>query len=169
VKPRVLVAGVGNDLLGDDGFGIAVVRRFFSEDGVPEGVEVFESGIAGMRMVQELMEGYEALVIVDATDREEEPGKVYLLEVEVPDPEELTEESRQEFLADTHLTVPSKALTLARALNVLPPRAYILGCQPKECELGMGLSEPVEAGVAEAVERLRILLAQLLQEETASA
>jgi len=168
VKPRVLVAGVGNDLLGDDGFGIAVIRRFFSEDGVPEGVEVFESGIAGMRMVQELMEGYDALVIVDATDREEEPGTVYLLEVEVPGPEELTEESRQEFLADTHLTVPSKALTLARAIEVLPPRTYILGCQPKECELGMGLSEPVERAAAEAVGRLRKLTARLVRELNAT-
>ncbi len=59
MKLRVLVAGVGNDLRQDDGFGIAVVRRF-SEDGVPEGVAVFESGIAGIRMVQELMDGYEA-------------------------------------------------------------------------------------------------------------
>lgn len=167
MKPRVLVAGVGNDLLGDDGFGIAVVRRF-SEDGVPERVEVFESGIAGIRMVQELMDGYEALVIVDATDREEEPGTVYVLEVEVPDPEELTEEDRQEFLADTHLAVPSKALALARAIEVLPPRVYILGCQPKECELGMGLSEPVERGVAEAVERLRELTTRLMREPTAT-
>ncbi|MDP8950483.1 MAG: hydrogenase maturation protease [Actinomycetota bacterium] len=163
MKPRVLVAGVGNDLRQDDGFGIAVVRRF-SEDGVPQGVEVFESGIAGIRMVQELMDGYEALVIVDATDREEEPGTVYLLEVEVPDPEELTEESRQEFLADTHLTVPSKALTLARALQILPPRVYILGCQPKEHELGMSLSEPVERGVVEAVERLKELTGRLVRE-----
>ena len=163
MKPRVLVAGVGNDLLGDDGFGIAVVRRF-SEDGVPEGVEVFESGIGGIRMVQELMDGYEALVIVDATDRGEEPGTVCLLEVEVPDPEELTEESRQEFLADTHLTVPSKALTLARALIVLPPRVYILGCQPKEQGLGMSLSEPVERGVVEAVERLQELTGRLVGE-----
>ena len=167
MKPRVLVAGVGNDLLGDDGFGIAVVRRF-SEEGVTEGVEVFESGIAGIRMVQELMNGYEALVIVDATDREEEPGTVCLLEVEVPDLEELTEEGRQEFLGDTHLTVPSKALTLARAIEVLPPQVYILGCQPKECELGIGLSEPVERGAAEAVERLRGLTARLMKEPTAT-
>ena len=167
MKPRVLVAGVGNDLRQDDGFGIAVVRRF-SEDGVPEGVEVFESGIAGIRMVQELMDGYEALVIVDATDRGEEPGTVYLLEVEVPDPDELTEEGRQEFLADTHLAVPSKALTLARALKVLPPRVYILGCQPEEHELGMGLSEPVERGAAEAAERLRELTARLMREPTAT-
>ena len=167
MKPRVLVAGVGNDLLGDDGFGIAVVRRF-SEEGAPEEVEVFESGIAGIRMVQELMDGYEAIVIVDATDKGEEPGTVYLLEVEVPDPEELTEEGRQEFLADTHLTVPSKALALARAIEVLPPRVYILGCQPKECELGMGLSEPVQRGVAEAIERLRELTTRLKREPTAT-
>ncbi len=163
MKPRVLVAGVGNDLRQDDGFGIAVVRRF-SGYGVPKGVEVFESGIAGIRLVQELMDGYEALVIVDATDRGEEPGTVYLLDVEVPDPEELTEESRQEFLADTHLTVPSKALTLARALEVLPPQVYILGCQPKEHELGISLSEPVERGVVEAVERLRELTNRLVRE-----
>ncbi len=167
MTPRVLVAGVGNDLLGDDGFGIAVIRRFF-EGGVPEGVEVFESGIAGIRMVQELMDGYEALIVVDATDRGEEPGTVCLLEVEVPDPEELTEDARQEFLADTHLTVPSKAFALARALEVLPPRVYILGCQPKECELGMGLSEPVVRGAEVATERLRELCATLVREPTAT-
>ena len=160
MKPRVLVAGMGNDLRQDDGFGIVVVRRFF-EEGVPEGVRLYESGIAGIGLVQELMDGYEALVIVDATDRGEKPGTVYLLEVEVPDPEEFTEESRQEFLADTHLTVPSKALTLARALKILPPKVYILGCQPKEHELGMDLSEPVERGVAEAIQRLRELTSRL--------
>lgn len=166
MKPRVLVAGMGNDLRQDDGFGIAVVRRFEAA-GAPEGVRMYESGIAGIGLVQELMDGYEALIIVDATDRDAEPGAVFLLEAEVPAQEEMTEESRQEFLADTHLTVPSQALTLARALNILPPTVYILGCQPKECGLGMELSEPVERGVTEAVERLRVLLEQLLSEEIA--
>ncbi len=166
MKPRVLVAGMGNDLRQDDGFGIVVIRSF-EETGVPEGVRVYEAGIAGIGLVQELMDGYEALVIVDATDRDAEPGTVFLLEAEVPASEELTEESRQEFLADTHLAVPSQALTLARALDILPPTVYILGCQPKECGLGMDLSEPVERGVLEAVRRLRILLEQLLQEQTA--
>jgi len=167
VKPWVLVAGMGNDLRQDDGFGIAVVRRF-EDDGVPEGVEVYEAGIAGIGLVQELMDGYRALVIVDATDRDAEPGTIFLLKADVPAREELTEESRQEFLADTHLAVPSQALTLARALNILPPTAYILGCQPKECGLGMDLSEPVERGVTEAVESLRELTARLAQEPAAS-
>ncbi|WP_119066988.1 hydrogenase maturation protease [Rubrobacter indicoceani] len=160
MKPHVLVAGMGNDLRQDDGFGIAVVRRY-EKMGVAEGVVVYEAGIAGIGLVQELMDGYEALVIVDATDRGEEPGTVFLLEVEVPETEELTEKERQEFLADTHLTVPSQALTLARALGILPRKAYILGCQPKECGLGMELSEPVERGVAEALERLRGLTVRL--------
>lgn len=167
MKPRVLVAGMGNDLRQDDGFGIAVIRRF-SESGVPEGIRVYESGIAGIGLVQELMDGYETLIIVDATDRGGEPGTVYLLEAEVPSQEEMTEESRQEFLADTHLTVPSQALTLARALDILPPTVYILGCQPKECGLGMELSEPVKRGAAEAIERLRELTARLAREPAAS-
>lgn len=158
---------MGNDLLGDDGFGIAVIRRFEAA-GVPEGVRVYESGIAGIGLVQELMDGYEALVIVDATDRGEEPGTVFLLEADVPAQEELTEESRQEFLADTHLTVPSQALTLARALGILPPAVYILGCQPEECGLGMDLSEPVERGVNKAVERLMELTVRLPRESAAS-
>ena len=167
MKPRVLVAGMGNDLRGDDGFGIAVTRRYV-EAGVPEGVRVYEAGIAGIGLIQELMDGYEALVIVDATDRGAEPGTVFLLEADVPEQEELTEESRQEFLADTHLTVPSQALTLARALGILPPAVYILGCQPKECGLGMDLSEPVEKGAAESLRRLRELTARLAHESAAS-
>ncbi len=163
MKPCVLVAGMGNDLLGDDGFGIVVTRRF-SESGVPEGVRVYEAGIAGIGLVQELMDGYEALVVVDATDRGAEPGTVFLLETEVPARAELTEEDRQEFLADTHLAVPSQALTMARALDILPPTVYILGCQPKECDLGMDLSEPVERGAVEAVRRLLRLTARLAQE-----
>ncbi len=166
MKPRVLVAGMGNDLRQDDGFGIVVTRRY-AESGVPEGVRVYEAGIAGIGLVQELMDGYEALIIVDATDRGGEPGTVFLLEAEVPAQEELTEESRQEFLADTHLTVPSQALTLARALDILPQTVYILGCQPGDTGLGMDLSEPMEHGVTEAIKRLRSLLGQLLQEGVA--
>ena len=167
MKPRVLVAGMGNDLLGDDGFGIVVTRRF-SEAGVPEGVRVYEAGIAGIGLVQELMDGYEALVVVDATDRSAEPGTVFLLEAEVPLREELTEEDRQEFLADSHLAVPSQTLTMARALGFLPPVVYILGCQPEGCELGMYLSDPVEHGATEAVERLRELATRLAHEPAAS-
>lgn len=161
MKPKVLIAGIGNDLCRDDGFGIVALRRL-AESGVPDGVKLYESGIAGIGLVQELMDGYEAVVFVDAVDRGGEPGTVYLLETEVP---EVSDENRDQFLADMHFVVPSTALLLGKALNVLPPRIFILGCQPAEYGLGLGLSAPVEAAVDEAIRQLRELTDTLLKEE----
>ncbi len=161
MKPRVLVAGMGNDLCQDDGFGIVAVRRFVAA-GVPEGVRVVEPGSGGISLVQDLMDGYEALIIVDAVDRGGEPGTIYLLETEVPQFADLSEEEQHAFLADMHATVPSRVLTLAQALGVLPGVIYILGCQPKVYELGMGLSAPVERGVVQAVARLQALTATII-------
>lgn len=156
MKPRILVAGMGNDLCQDDGFGIVAVRRF-AERGVPADVRVIEPGSGGISLVQELMDGYETLIILDAVDRGGDPGTVYLLKTEVPDFATLAEEEQRGFLADMHATVPSRALILARALDVLPSTVYILGCQPKQYDLGIGLSAPVERGVTEAVTHLRAL------------
>ncbi len=150
----MLVVGMGNDLCRDDGFGIIAARRF-AESGTPEGVRVYEAGTGGVGLVHELMDGYETLIILDAVDRGGEPGTLYLLETEVP-------ERQGEFTADMHYTVPSKALIMARALGVLPPRVYILGCQPKDWGLGMELSPRVKASVPQAVERLRALTNNLL-------
>jgi hydrogenase maturation protease len=105
-------------------------------------------------LVQELMDGYEALIIVDAVDRDGEPGTLYLLETEVPALDDLSDESRAAFMTDMHYTVPSKALILGKALDVLPPRIYFLGCQPGEYGLGMSLSQPVEAAVERAIEQI---------------
>lgn len=154
---RVLVSGMGNDLCRDDGFGIETVRRFATGD-VPDGVRIVESGIGGIALVQELMDGYDMLVIVDAADRGREPGTVYVLDMEVPLVTDPSEEVRAAFNTDMHYTVPSKALILARALGVLPPRVYLIGCQPAEQGLGMGLSWQVEKGVTQAVAELGKLL-----------
>ena len=156
MKPHMLVAGMGNDLCGDDGFGIIAARRFVAA-GVPEGVRVVEPGSGGISLVQDLMDGYETLIILDAVDRGGVPGTVYLLETEVPVFAELSAEQQREFLADMHATVPSRVLTLAQALGVLPASIYILGCQPETFEFGMELSASVEHGVTEALVRLRTL------------
>ncbi|MGI8824850.1 MAG: hydrogenase maturation protease [Chloroflexota bacterium] len=150
---KVLVAGMGNDLCRDDGFGIETVRRLATVP-LPEGVRVIESGIGGIALVQELMDGYDRLVIVDAADRGGSPGTVYVLQMDVPYVDDLSAAARAEFTADMHYTVPSKALLLARALGVLPPLVYLLGCQPAEQGLGIGLSGQVEKGVTKAVEEL---------------
>ncbi len=152
---RVLVAGVGNVLRGDDGFGIEVVKRLARRPDLPLNVTVVEVGIGGISLVQELLDGYDVLLIVDAVDRGGAPGTIYLLEPQVPDLATWPFEQRQDFLADMHMTTPSRALILAKALGVLPPSVYLLGCQPTTCDdLIIGLSETVERAVALGVERL---------------
>jgi hydrogenase maturation protease len=151
----VLIVGVGNVLQGDDGFGVRVAERLAKRADLPPGVTVLEVGIGGMTLVQELFEGYDTLIVVDAVDRGGEPGTTYLLEAEVPNLAELPPEEREDFLADMHLATPSRAFVMSKALGVLPPSVYILGCQPAVIDdLVLGLSEQVERAVEPSVERL---------------
>jgi hydrogenase maturation protease len=121
-----------------------------------------ETGIAGIRLVQELLSGYDVLILVDAMLREGQPGDLYLLEAEVPDITTYTFEERSGFLADMHYTNPTRAMMFAKALQVLPPRTYILGCQPAAYDdFDMGLSPEVEAAVPKAVDRIEAWVAVL--------
>jgi hydrogenase maturation protease len=161
---RILVAGIGNILHGDDGFGVAVVQQLAQRTDLPPCVKVIEVGIAGISLVQELLDVYDVLLLVDAVDRGGQPGTLYLLEQEVPDLAQWPFEQRQDFLANMHMTTPSRALILARALGVLPPAVYMLGCQPKIYDdLVIGLSEAVERTVIPSVERLIKELHRLTQ------
>lgn len=159
----VLVVGVGNLLRRDDGFGIVVAQRLEALGDLPAGVRVTETGIAGVGLVQDLMDGYDGLVIVDAVSRGGAPGTLYLLEPDVPDVRAWTDEERRAFLADLHQVEPSKALGLAAALGVLPPTVRILGCEPAECdEAEIGLTPAVAHAADLAVERVLLLLDELL-------
>jgi len=163
VTGRVLVVGVGNLLRRDDGFGIVVAQRLEALGDLPAGVRVTETGIAGVGLVQDLMDGYDALVIVDAVSRGGIPGTLYLLEPGVPDIRAWTDEERRAFLADLHQVDPSKALGLAQALGVLPRTVRILGCEPAECDdAEIGLTPAVVCAADLAVERVRRLLGELL-------
>lgn len=153
--PRILIAGIGNVLRGDDGFGPAVVQALGDWDRPPQ-VTLVEMGIAGVDLVRCLMDGYEVLVIIDAVDRNAEPGTLYELEPIVPHLETLSAGVRREVSADMHETVPERALILARAAGALPPFVRIVGCQPLETdELAMRLSAPVRAAVPRAAARVR--------------
>ncbi len=148
---RVLVAGVGNVLHGDDGFGVAVVRRLASK-ALPEGVSIAETGIGGIHLVHELMAGYDALLVVDTVDRGRRPGTVMVIEADVVDVAEMTVEHRHDKLADIHLATPERALMVARAVGVLPEQTFIIGCQPLELDsLEIGLTPVVEHAVETAL------------------
>ena len=159
---RVLVAGMGNVLRRDDGFGVEVARRLANDASLSDTAKVIEVGIGGIHLVQELMTGYDALVVIDAVERGTDPGTVHLLAADVPDLAEWSEDQRGDFLADTHYTTPAKAMILAKALGVLPPRVFILGCQPADAaDLGIGLSKAVEESVVQASGVLATLVLDL--------
>ncbi len=148
---RVLIVGVGNVLHGDDGFGVAVAERL-SQRTYPEGVRVTETGIGGIHLVHELMAGYDALIVIDAVDRNREPGTVMVIDADVLDVQTLPLHERNDKLADMHLATPERALMVARAVGVLPAQTIIVGCQPVEVEtLGIGLTDIISAAVDIAV------------------
>jgi hydrogenase maturation protease len=152
---RVLIAGVGNVLRGDDGFGVEVLHRLEQEIGPAAGITFFESGTAGISLVQQLLDGFDALLILDALDRGAEPGTVFVLEPEAARP-------GSSAAIDLHQAGPEAVLRLAGALGVLPRRTWVVGCQAAVCdELGGGLSDPVRRALPAAVRRVYNILQDL--------
>ena len=140
---RVLVAGVGNVLRGDDGFGPAVTELLGH---LPEGADVIETGIGGIALLEELMLGCDGLVLIDAVDQADAPGTVFVI---APDVEEGVH------VPDVHLANPDRVLTMAKTMGVLPERVLIVGCQPAGMdELGEGLSPQVRSALPTAVARV---------------
>lgn len=159
---RVLIVGMGNELRGDDGFGLAVVRALADGKKLPAGVHTTELGIGGIGLVHELMDGYDALVLVDAVDRDGAPGALYVLEPEVPEANTLSPLERREVAADMHQAVPGRALIMAHAAGVLPPVLRMIGCQPAETEeFSTELSPLLQQALPQAVEAIRSFLLTL--------
>lgn len=148
------MAGVGNTLRADDGFGPEVAHRLEAME-LPSGVHVVETGIGGIALVQELQEGWDALIIVDTVDLDRTPGNVMLIDPEVLDVNSLSLGERHDLLADMHLATPERVLMLSKALGVLPPHVLMVGCQPVDPHgVGETLSPPVAAAVDVAVNEI---------------
>lgn len=149
--PKILIVGVGNVLHGDDGFGVQLAWRL-AKQSFPAGVTVMETGIGGMSIVQELMTGYDAVLLLDAHQSGGQHGELRLLQPVLPDLSALDVHALRDYFADTHYATPIRALSLLEHLGRLPPRIAIIGCEPAEIEeFGMGLSAPVAAALDKAV------------------
>ena len=148
---RVLVAGVGNVLRRDDGFGVYVVERL-QAGSAPDGVRIVDIGIGGIHLVHELLDTPDMLIVIDALDLGRAPGTVLVVRPEVRAP------AGRDDLADMHYATPERALMLASALGVLPDRAWIVGCQPADANgLGHGLTPAVAGAVEVAAAEVRRL------------
>ncbi len=148
---NVLVAGIGNIFLSDDGFGSEVARRLLADaPALPEDVRVVDYGIRGMHLAYDLLEGCAALVIVDAIPGRGSPGDVVVMSV--GDEDVSTGE------LDAHGMDPRAVLGSLKSLGGTLPPTYVVGCQPASVDEGMGLSEAVAAAVPVAVEAVSRLL-----------
>ncbi len=164
-RARVLIAGVGNLIRGDDGFGVEVARRLAAEPPRVQGatITVIETGIGGIHLVQELLSGYDALLVLDAVDRNAEPGTLFLLEPERVDSSAWPSEIRRDFFADTHYAEPSRAMALAAAVGALPGRVLVVGCQVASVDDVIHALSPAVARAVELIlPRLPGIIANLM-------
>lgn len=157
---RILVAGIGNVFLGDDGFGVEVVRRL-SQWELPSGVDVVDFGIRGMDLVYALGRGYTAAVFVDTAARGERPGTLSIIEPELPGEEEAT--------VETHGMDPVRVLALARTLGPIPSKTLVVACEPETVMNGgaaedvvVALSGPVQTAAGEAIRLVESILRDLI-------
>jgi hydrogenase maturation protease len=160
-KPSILVAGIGNIFLGDDAFGVEVVRRMAGLK-LPAGVRVSDFGIRGFDLAYALQDGYETTILVDACPHGQPPGTLYVI---APDLKVLDDPEAPQAAIEAHAMNPMNVLRMARAMNIELKNVLLVGCEPETFggEDGqMGLSAPVEAAVDEAVKLVESLVNRIL-------
>lgn len=154
---RILVAGVGNIFFGDDAFGVEVAHQLMQRQW-PEEVCVEEFGIRSFDLAYAIMEGYETVILVDATARGLAPGTVSLIE-----PDAALLEAAPENVVNAHGMNPAHVLQMVRSLGGRTQRLYLVGCEPAVLDTDeLGLSPPVQAAVPEAAQLVRTFVESLL-------
>jgi len=151
---KILVAGIGNIFLGDDGFGAAVAARLAAR---PPGsdIEVVDFGIRGVHLAYALADGgYAAAILVDAVARGGAPGTLYAIEPELGAPD-------LPAAIDAHGLTPDAVLAMATRLGGSMPRVVVVGCEPAAIDESMDLSAPVAAAIDGAIDMIDGLVAEM--------
>jgi hydrogenase maturation protease len=148
IEKQILVAGIGNAWLSDDGFGGEVVRRLEARE-LPPGVTVTDFGTGGLDLAYEVMRGYDGLVLVDISRQGGEPGTLYVME---PDEADIAAGIEDGEMIDPHGMDPQTVLRFVRAVGGWPGKVVVIACEPAVVEeMGIGLSPDVGAAVDHAV------------------
>jgi hydrogenase maturation protease len=154
----ILVAGVGNSWLRDDGFGGEVARRL-AQRALPDGVAVMDAGTGGLDLAYEVMRGYDALVILDISAQGGDPGTLYVIE---PDEESVRGAIEDGEAINPHAMDPQTVLRFLKSTGAWPSRVVVIACEPEHVgDMGWGLSDPVKGAVEGAVELVLETIAQL--------
>jgi hydrogenase maturation protease len=151
---QILVAGIGNIFLGDDGFGPEVIRHVPDHVAGPQ-VRVVDYGIRGMHLAYDLLDGYQALVLVDALPDRGAPGTLHVFQA---DHETLTSGVG----LDAHAMDPGAVFASLAALGGTPPHTVVIGCEVSDVDERMGLAPPVAAAVPAAVSAIEEVVDRLI-------
>ncbi len=150
---RILVAGIGNIFLGDDGFGSEVVRNTALPENDPN-VRVLDYGIRGMHLAYDLLEQWDTLVLVDAIPNRGAPGTLHVFQADHQSGSDTTG-------LDAHSMDPAAVFASLRALGGEPPYTVVVGCEAGDVEEGMGLTQPVARAVSRAARAVEEIVAAL--------
>ncbi len=165
-EPKILVAGVGNAWLRDDGFGGEVARRL-GERQLPEGVAVMDAGTGGLDLAYEVMRGYDALVIVDVTRQGGAPGTLYVME---PDEDSIEAGIEDGQAINPHAMDPQTMLRFVKSVGAWPGKVVVIACEPAQVEeMGWGLSDEVRVAVGQAVDVVMETIEELRLAASAAA
>ena len=160
-RTRILVAGMGNIFLKDDGFAAEVIKRLLAEP-QREGIEIRDFGTGGLKLAYDLMQGYDGLILVDASKRGAAPGTLYVIE---PEAGALPPDLTQGGPIDPHWTDTDTVLRFVKSLGAWPATVRIIGCEPAAADLEMGLSAPVQGAVEEAVKLVKLTIEEIQHAE----
>ena len=155
---QILVAGVGNAWLRDDGFG-GEVAKVLSTRAVPPGVHVVDFGTGGLDLAYEVMRGYDALILIDVSRQGEPPGTLYVMEAEPADVDATIEDGQ---MLDPHGMDPATVLRFVKYVGGWPGRVFVVACEPEEVQdVGIGLSASVSAALERAADVVLDTVAEL--------
>jgi len=158
---QILVAGIGNAWLRDDGFGGAVAR-LLGERELPAGVHVVDFGSGGLDLAYEVMRGYDALILVDVSRQGGTPGTLYVMEASADDVDGQIEDGQ---MLDPHGMDPQTVLRFVKYVGGWPGRVFVVACEPEVVEdVGFGLSEPVTGSLTRAVDVVLETVAEVLRD-----
>jgi hydrogenase maturation protease len=146
---QILVAGIGNAWMRDDGFGGEVAKLLEARE-LPSGVRVMDFGSGGLDLAYEVMRGYDALILIDVSRQGEKPGTLYVMEAEQDDVDGQVEDGQ---LLDPHGMDPETVLRFVKYVGGWPGRVFVVACEPEIVEdVGFGLSDAVSGSLARAAD-----------------
>jgi hydrogenase maturation protease len=155
---HILVAGIGNAWMKDDGFGGEVTKRL-GERELPEEAAVFDFGTGGLDLAYEVMRGYDALILIDISRQGGEPGTLYVMEADEDDVEVGIEDGQ---VLNPHGMDPQTVLRFVKTLGAWPGKVMVIACEPAAVEeMGIGLSDEVDGAVDRAVELVASTIEEL--------